>query len=127
MYLEHAHHQHVYEDSHDDSWGSSGSYWKRSLPIDSNSAENVPVPVASASSDRINVNYNRPVASAAVAPVPIQSAPIPKQAPATYSASASNYRPTSYDEYNANGQLATYNDPHSIVYSQQMPQQTYNF
>lgn len=122
MYLEHAHHQHVYEDSHDDSWGSSGSYWKRSLPIDSNSAENVPVPVAAASSDRVNVNYNRPVAPPVAA--------IPKQSPvaaATYGAGgASNYRPTSFEEYNANGQLATYSDPHSIVYSQQMPQQAYS-
>lgn len=116
--MEHAHHQHVYEDSHDDSWGS-GSYWKRSLPIDSNSAENGPVPVAAASSDRVSVNY-RPVG-----PTAAIAAPISKQA-ATYSASATNYRPTSYEEYNANGQLATYNDPHSIVYSQQMPQQTYS-
>lgn len=106
----------MYEDSHDDSWGgssgSSGSYWKRSLPIEGNSAENVPIP---AGSDRVSVNYQpRPVATV-------------KQAP-TYSASASNYRPTTYEEYNPpNGQLAQYNtDPHSIVYSQQMPQQTYS-
>lgn len=112
MYLEHAHHQHVYEDSHDsDSWGSSGSYWKRSLPIEStNSAEQNAVPVT-ASSDRINIGYNRPASV--------------KQT-ATYTAGASNYRPTTYEEYPSNAQLNTYTDPHSIVYSQQMPQQTYS-
>ncbi|XP_031635210.1 uncharacterized protein LOC116348340 isoform X2 [Contarinia nasturtii] len=107
--------KHVYEDSHDDSWGgssSSGSYWKRSLPIENNgAAENVP---ATSNSDRINVSYNqqRPVAV--------------KQTAAYTAASASNYRPTTYEEYNASPQLATYTDPHSIVYSQQMPQQTYS-
>lgn len=97
----------MYEDSHDDSWGSSGSYWKRSLPVENSSAENVPV---TAGSDRINIGYNR---------APVSNV---KQT-ATYSASASNYRPT-YDEYSANPNLAPYSDPHSIVYSQQMPQQT---
>lgn len=115
VYLENAHHQHVYEDSHDDSWGSSGSsgsYWKRSLPIENNSAENVPV---TSSSDRINqVSYNP------VRPVNIKQT-------ATYSSSASSYRqPTTYEEYNASPQLAQYTDPHSLVYSQQMPQQTYS-
>ncbi|XP_055316948.1 uncharacterized protein LOC129576256 isoform X2 [Sitodiplosis mosellana] len=111
--------KHVYEDSHDDSWGSSGSsgsYWKRSLPIENNSAENVPV---TSSSDRVNqVSYSTAVRQ-----------PVNVKQTATYgvSASASSYRqPTTYEEYNASPQLAQYTDPHSIVYSQQMPQQTYS-
>lgn len=109
VYYEHAHHQHVY-DEHDDGWGS-GSYWKRSLatPADSSSAENVPVNAA----DRINISYNnRP-------PTAIKQTP---------SYSPANYR--TYEEYirdSSSPQLTSYNsDPHSIVYSQQMPQQTYS-
>lgn len=107
MYLEHAHHQHVYEDSHDDSWGS-GSYWKRSLPIENSSSAEQNVPVTS-SSDRINISYQRPANVKQTAP---------------YTANA--YRPTTYEEYPSNAQLASYTDPHNIVYSQQMPQQTYS-
>ncbi|XP_062133388.1 uncharacterized protein LOC133843739 isoform X1 [Drosophila sulfurigaster albostrigata] len=33
VYVEHAHHQHHYED-HGDDWGGEGSYWKRSLQTD---------------------------------------------------------------------------------------------
>lgn len=79
------------------------------MPIEGNSAENVPV---TSSSDRINVSNYRPASNV-------------KQTP-TYTASASNYRPVTYEEYNTNPQLAQYTDPHSIVYSQQMPQQTYS-
>lgn len=98
-------------DEHDEGWGGSGgsgSYWKRSLatPADSSSAENVPVNTA----DRINISYNRP--------------PTVKQSP---SYGPPNYR--SYEEYvrdSSSPQLTSYTDPHSIVYSQQMPQQAYS-
>lgn len=120
VYYEHAHHQHVY-DEHDDGWGS-GSYWKRSLatPLDNNSAETVPITSAA---DRINISYNRPpvltakqgplATAAASAAAPIYSAP--------------SYRPTTYEEQQLRdataSQLTSYTDPHSMVYSQQIPQQ----
>lgn len=101
VYYEHAHHQHVY-DEHDDNWGSS--YWKRrSLKA----ADSVEAPSASAP---VEVSYS-------------ESSP-----------SYSSYRP--YDEHQAifdsssSGSIqppVTYTDPHSIVYSKQMPQQTYSF
>lgn len=125
VYYEHAHHQHVY-DEHDDGWGS-GSYWKRSLatPLDNNSAESVPITSAA---DRINISYNRPpviatkqgpVATAAVAAAAPVYGPVP------------SYRPTTYEEQQLRDaqqqqqqqQLASYSDPHSLVYSQQIPQQ----
>jgi len=104
VYYEHAHHQHVY-DEHDDGWGGSGSYWKRSLatPGDSSSSENVPI------SSSVNLSQPRPT----------------NIKPPVYS--PSNYR--TYEEYvreNSSPQLSSYTDPHSIVYSQQMPQQTYS-
>lgn len=62
--------------------------------------------------DRININYNR-------SPTAIKQTP---------SYSSANYR--TYEEYirdNSSPPLTSYNnDPHSIVYSQQMPQQTYS-
>lgn len=108
IYHETAHHQHVY-DEHDEGWGGSGSgsYWKRSLaaPLDSNSAENVPI---TNTADRINIGYNRPVIQTKQNTSPLLS--------------SSNYRPATYEDHS---QLASYNDPHNIVYSQQIPQQTY--
>ncbi|XP_017000945.2 neurofilament medium polypeptide [Drosophila takahashii] len=40
VYVEHAHHQHHYED-HGDDWSEPGSYWKRSLQTPDPSAEDV--------------------------------------------------------------------------------------
>lgn len=62
--------------------------------------------------DRINISYNnRPPTSIK------QTAPY----------SPANYR--TYEDYvrdSSSPQLTSYTDPHSIVYSQQMPQQTYS-
>lgn len=73
-----------------------------------------------ASSDRVNqVSYG-----AVRQPVNV------KQTAAYSGGNAATYQqrqqPTTYEEYNASPQLAQYTDPHSIVYSQQMPQQTYS-
>lgn len=125
VYYEHAHHQHVY-DEHDDGWGGSGSYWKRSLAApDNNGAESVPITNAA---DRINISYNRPpVLTAKQSPV-ATAASIAAAAGPVYT--APSYRPTTYEEQQIRdaqaSQLSSYTDPHSIVYSQQIPQQTYS-
>lgn len=106
-------------DEHDDGWGS-GSYWKRSLNAGTESSD-----LASAPS-HLSVNYDR----------------IGNALPPSINFNPSNYR--TYDEhmnvYNGGGgssisssssgipqsQLPTYADAQGIVYSKQIPAQTYS-
>lgn len=112
VHFEHAHHQHVYED-HDDGWGS-GSYWKRSLTpaTDSSEAGQLPPGAIPAPS---SLSFNR----MGSAPPSIEISP--------------SAFPV-YDEHmqvfqgdSSPPQMPTFEDPHSIVYSKQMPAQTYSF